>query len=142
MTVNFNFHDVVRGAIETINSDTPGTVYISTGRTNVRGILTPTFSAVSARLQVQANVHSGLQHERGLEYNQSLYTVWAYGNFSDLDRPTETGGSICTFNNTWWYINQVQEFWPQWCSFDITQQLNAADLATLLAQLKNGANPA
>ncbi len=141
MTVNFNFHDEVRGAIETINSDTPGTVYVSTGRTNVRGILTPTFSAVSARLQVQADAHSGLQQERGLEYNKSLYTVYAYGNFRDLDRPTGTGGSICAFNGTWWYINQVQEFWPSWCSFNITEQLNAADLATLLAQLKNGANP-
>lgn len=141
MTVNFNFHDVVRGAIETINSDTPGTVYVSTGRTNVRGILTPTFSSVSARLQVQASAHSGLKQERGLEYNNSFYTIYAYGNFSDLDRPTATGGSVCNFNNTWWYIDQVFEFWPQWCSFDVVQQLNAADLATLLAQLKNGANP-
>lgn len=141
MTVNFNYHAIVRGAIESINSDTDGTVYVSTGRTAVRGILTPTFAAVTARLQVQANVHSGLIQERGLEYNRSLYTVYAYGNFSDLDRPTDTGGSVCNFNGTWWYINQVQEFWPFWCSFDITQQLNAADIAALLAQLQNGANP-
>ena len=141
MTVNFNFHDVVRGAIETINSDTDGTVYVSTGRTNTRGILTPTFAAVSARLQVQASAHSGLQQARGLEYNNSFYNIWAYGNFSDLDRPTEGGGSVCNFNGQWWYIDKVEEFWPQWCSFSVVQQLNAANIAALLAQLQNGANP-
>jgi len=141
MVANFNMHAVVRGAIETINTDTPGTVYVSTGRTNVRGILTPTFAPVTARLQVQASAHSGLKQERGLEYNNSFYTIYAYGNFSDLDRPTDTGGSVCNFNSQWWYIDQVLEFWPQWCSFSVVQQLNAADLATLLAQLKNGSNP-
>jgi len=139
--INMNLHAVIRGAIETINTDTPGTVYVSTGRTNVRGILTPTFAPVTARLQVQASAHSGLKQERGLEYNNSFYTIYAYGNFSDLDRPTDTGGSVCNFNSQWWYIDQVLEFWPQWCSFSVVQQLNAADLATLLAQLKNGSNP-
>lgn len=134
-------HDVVRGAIETVNDDTDGTVYVSTGRTAVRGILTPTYSAVTARLQVQASAHTGLQQERGLEYNNSFYTIYAYGNFSDLDRPTMTGGAVCNFGNQWWYIDQVLQFWPQWCSFSVVQQLNAADIATLLAQLQNGTNP-
>jgi len=141
MAINFNMHATVRGAIETINSDTDGTVYVSTGRTNVRGILTPTYAPVTARLQVQASSHSGLQQERGLEYNNSFYNIWAYGNFSDLDRPTETGGAVCNFNGQWWYIDQVMEFWPSWCSFSVVQQLNAVDIAALLAQLKNGANP-
>lgn len=141
MIPNFNMHDIVRGAIESVNDDTPGTVYISTGRTNVRGILTPTFTAVAARLQVQAQNHDPIRHERGLEYTGSYFTIYAYGNFSDLERPDGTGGDVCNFNGKWYYISTVLEWWPQWCCFEVVKQLNAADIATLLAQLKNGANP-
>ena len=141
MTVNFNFHSVVRGAIESINSDLDGTVYVSTGRTNNRGILTPTFAAVSARLQVQAQHHDPLRHERSLEYTNSYFTIYAYGNFSDIERPDGTGGDVCNFGGKWYYIDQVLEWWPQWCCFEVVRQLNAADIASLLAQLQNGANP-
>jgi hypothetical protein len=139
--MNFNMHDVVRGAIETVNEDTDGIVYVSTGRTNVRGILTGAYSNVAARLQVQAKQHDPLQHERGLNYSNGYYSIWAYGNFSDIERPQGTGGDICNFNGQWWYITQVMEWWPQWCSFEVTRQLNAADIAALLAAIANGANP-
>lgn len=138
MTVNFNFHDVVRGAIETINDDTDGTVYVSTGRTAVRGILTPTFAAVTARLQVQAQAHDPLRHTNSLEYTGNYFTIYAYGNFSDLERPDGKGGDVCNFGGKWYYIETVLEWWPQWCCFEVVRQLNAADIATLLAQLKNG----
>jgi len=141
LSVNFNFHDVVRGAIETINDDTDGTVYVSTGRTATRGILTPTFAPVTARLQVQAQAHDPLRHDRSLEYTGNYFTIYAYGNFSDLERPDGTGGDVCNLNGKWYYIDQVLEWWPQWCCFEVVRQLNAADIATLLAQLKNGANP-
>ena len=141
MSVNFNMHDVVRGAITTINDDTAGTVYVSTSRTASRGILTPTFTPVSAQLQVQAQAHDPLRHTNSLEYTGNYFTVYAYGNFSDLERPDGTGGDVCNFNGRWYYIETVLEWWPQWCCFEIVRQLNAADIATLLAQLKNGANP-
>lgn len=137
----FNMHAVVRGAIEAVNEDTPGTVYVSTGRTASRGILTPTFAPVTARLQVQAKQHTPLAHERGALYNNTLFSVWAYGNFNDLDRPDGSGGDVVNFGGKWWYITQVIEWWPQWCQFEITKQLDAASIAALLAQLANGANP-
>lgn len=136
-----NLHDLVRGAIQQVNPDQPGAVYISTGNANVRGILTPTFCKVDADLQVQASRHTPIYHERGLQYTNSLFLVYAYGDFSDLDRPSGSGGDVVTFRNQWFYISQFLEWWPGWCSFEVTQQLNAASIATLLAQLKNGANP-
>lgn len=142
---NFNFHDVVRGAIETVNDDDDGTVYVSTGRNNVRGILTPTFTPVTARLQVQAKQHSPIQHERGLEYSNAFLTIYAYGNFTDIQRPNTKGGDVVNIASGsragWFYISQVLEWWPQWCAFEVTTQLNAADIASLLAQIANGANP-
>jgi hypothetical protein len=145
--MTFNLHGVVRGAIQTVNADVDGTVYVSTGRTAVRGILTATFAAVAARLQVQAQKHDPLRHQNGLEYSNSYLTIYAYGNFSDLERPAGTGGDVVQFARTtdqaerWYYISQVLEWWPGWCCFEVTRQLNAADIATLVAQLQNGANP-
>jgi hypothetical protein len=136
--MSLNMHRIVRGAITAINEDTTGTVYLSTGRTNVRGILTATFAAVTAKLQVQAQRHDPLRHENGLNYTNSYYTVYAYGHFGDLARPDGTGGDVITFNNTWWYIDNVLEYWPGWASFEIVRQLNATDIANLLAQIKNG----
>lgn len=139
--MTFNMHNVVRGAIQVVNKDVPGTVYISTGRSNIRGILTPTYASVDALLQVQAQEHSPLNQQRGLEYSNAFLTVYAYGNFSDVERPSGKGGDVVSMKGGWYYISQVFEWWPDWSSFEVTRQLNAADLTTFLAALKNGANP-
>lgn len=136
-----NLHDVVRGAIQAVNPDEPGQVYVSTGGTNVRGILTPGFCRVDSDMQIQASRHTPIYHERGLQYTNSLYLVYAYGDFSDLDRPSQSGGDIAFFRGHYWYISQFLEWWPGWCSFEVTQQLDAANLAQLLAFLPNGQNP-
>jgi hypothetical protein len=106
----------------------------------VRGILTPQFCKVDADLQVQATKHTPIWHERGLQYTNSLYLCYAYGDFSDLDRPSGSGGDIVTFRGQWFYISQFLEWWPGWCSFEVTQQLNASQIATLLQYLQNGQN--
>ena len=145
--MTFNMHGTVRGAIQTVNEDISGTVYISTGNTNVRGILTPTFTAVPAYLQVQAQKHNPIRHEVNLQWSNSFLTIYAFGNFSDIERPTDDGGDVVTFTRnsdtspSWYYISQVLEWWTDWCCFEVTRQLNAANIAQLLAQIQNGANP-
>ena len=143
--MSFNMHAVVRGAIESINEDTDGTVYVNTGRTNVRGILTPTFTPVTARLQIQAQEHDPIQHERSLNYSNAYLTIYAYGNFSDIERPTSEGGDVINVPSGpragWYYITQTFEFWPEWCAFEVTKQLNAATIQQYITQIRNGANP-
>lgn len=141
--MNFNMHDVVRGAIQAVNEDQPGTVYISTGATNVRGILTPNFTPVTALLQVQAQKHTPLMHEREVLYSNAFLTIYAYGNFSDLERPDGKGGDVVQLTNSsqWYAITQVLEWWPSWCAFEVTRQLNAANVQALIAAIKNGSNP-
>lgn len=143
--MSFNLHDIVRGAIETINEDTNGTVYINTGRTNVRGILTPTFTPVTARLQMQAQEHDPIQHERALNYSNAYLTIYAYGNFSDIERRTGEGGDVVNIPSGpragWYYVTQVFEWWPDWCAFEVTQQLNAATIQQYIDQIRNGTNP-
>ena len=82
--MTFNMHGTVRGAIQTVNEDISGTVYVSTGNTNVRGILTPTFTAVPAYLQVQAQKHNPIRHEVNLQWSNSFLTIYPFGNFSDF----------------------------------------------------------
>lgn len=138
-----NMHHLVRGAIQAVNPDTPGSVYVSTGATTLRGIRTPTFATlVTERLQVQAMTHEDLYHLNGLSYAGGMYKLYAYGQFSGIVRPDGKGGDLVQLGTEWWAIQHVLEWWPGWCSFAITRQVNAASLEALLAALKNGSVPA
>lgn len=141
--MSLNLHDMVRGAIQGVNEDVPGTVYVSTGRTVVRGITQPAFSAVAAALQVQALSHQRLLATRGALYAENRQTIYAYGNFSDLERPDQIGQGVIQIASTgqWFMIVQVVEWWPGWCHLEVTRQLNAANVQALIAQIQNGAVP-
>ena len=111
------------------------------------GQIRSTFTAVPAYLQVQAQKHNPIRHEVNLQWSNSFLTIYAFGNFSDIERPTGDGGDVVTFTRnsdtspSWYYISQVLEWWTDWCCFEVTRQLNAANIAQLLAQIQNGANP-
>lgn len=141
MGFNLDMHGIVRGAITQVNDDVPATWYSSTGFTNTQGIVTPTFSVTSITVQVQAKDHSGLVHERALNYSTDFTTVYAFGNLADLGRPDGQGGDILNIGGKWWMVTRVNEWWPTWCSVEVTRQLNAATLAQLQALIANGAVP-
>lgn len=137
-----NLHGIVRGAIQRVNPDVDGTVYVSTGRATLRGIVTPTFAAVPARVQLQAASHSSLYYLNGLAYAGGMSVLYAYGNFSAINRPTGQGGDLVDIAGTWWAIQHVLEWWPDWCSVAITQQLVPGEpLQALLKLLQNGQVP-
>ncbi|AVO24226.1 hypothetical protein [Xanthomonas phage pXoo2107] len=134
-----NLHRIVRGPIQVVNPDVPGDVYISTGHTTLRGIVTPTFQRLPAqRLQVQAVTTNDLYQLNGLGYAKDTQKLYAYGTLSGIVRPEGKGGDLVNLANTWWAIQGVIEWWPQWCSVAITRQVDAATLDALLTQLRNG----
>lgn len=144
--MSLNLHHLVRGPIQQVNRDSPGTIYVSTGHTMEYGISTPTFQSVQAQLQVQSASHESLYYLNGLTESKAISIVYAYGNFSTINRPAGTGGDLVFVHGKWWAIQNVLEGWddvsnPEWCSFSITQQLNADTLAQLLEQIKNGNVP-
>ena len=144
--MSLNLHHLVRGPIQQVNRDSPGTIYVSTGHTMEWGISTPTFQTVEAQLQVQSASHESLYYLNGLTESKAISIVYAYGNFSTINRPAGTGGDLVFVHGKWWAIQNVLEGWddvssPEWCSFSITQQLNADTLAQLLEQIKNGNVP-
>jgi hypothetical protein len=137
-----NMHDIVRGAITSVNDDVPAMWYSSTGYTNNQGILTPTFTTLAITVQVQAKDHSGRVHDRALNYSTDFTTVYAYGNLADMSRPDGQGGDILNIGGEWWYISRVNEWWPTWCSVEVSRQVNATTLAQLQALIANGTVPA
>lgn len=143
--MSLNLHGLTRGAIQVVNDDSDGVVYVSTGHTNTRGILTPTFTAVTARLQVQAQKHTELQHERNLQQNNGLLTMYAYGNFADIERRDNKGGDVVNIpagpRQGWYLIEQVLEWWPGWCAFEVTTQLNYATIQDYITKTANGTPP-
>lgn len=136
-----NLHHIVRGAIQRVNPDSPTIIYVSTGAGFINGIATQTFEAVPARVQVQALSHESLHHLNGLQSAKALRSVHAYGNFSTVNRPAGTGGDLLQLGGEWWAIQHVLEWWPGWCSFAVTQQLNAATVDELMRQIANGELP-
>lgn len=142
MGFNLDMHGIVRGAITSVNDDVPATWYSSTGYTNNQGILTPTFTTLPVTVQVQAKSHSGLIHDRALNYATDFTTIYAFGNMGDLNRPDEQGGDILNISGKWWYITRVNEWWPTWCSVEVSRQVNATTLAQLQALIANGSVPA
>jgi len=143
--MSLNLHHLTRGAIQQINDDSDGIVYVSTGHTNTRGILTPTYAAVTARLQVQAQKHTDILHERSLQYNNGFLTMYAYGNFSDIERRSNQGGDLVNIPSGvragWYLITQVLEWWPGWCAFEVTMQLDYATIQDYIAKTANGTPP-
>jgi hypothetical protein len=143
--MSLNLHAICRGAIEVVNTDVDGTVYVSTGKTNVRGILTPTYAPVTARLQVQAQKHTPITHERDLQTSNAFLTIYAYGNFSDIERRTQQGGDLVHVPSgprAGWYLStQTLEWWDDFCAFEVTVQLNAATIQAYIDQTRNGSNP-
>lgn len=140
--MSLNMHAIVRGAIEAVNEDVDGTVYVSTGNTNTRGILTPTFVPVTARLQIQAQKHTPIEHENSLQTSNAFLTVYAYGNFSDIERRSQQGGDLIyvpSGRRGGWYLNtQTLEWWDDWCAFEVTMQLNAVTIQQYINQTRNG----
>lgn len=140
-----NMHHLVRGAIQTVNPDSNGVVYVSTGHETDMGITRPTFVAVPARLQVQAASHESLHHLDGLQSAKAISIIYAYGNFNTVNRPSGSGGDMIRVNDDWWAIQNVLEWWGRpgdgWCSFSVTQQLNETTLSELLDAIENGRVP-
>lgn len=140
--LGINMHDLVRDAIQTVNPDVDGAVYVSTGATTWRGVRTPTFAQLpTQRLQVQAMSHTELYHLNGLNYAGGMSKLYAYGNLSGVLRPTGNGGDLVRLGDEWWAIQHVLEWWPGWCCVAITRQVDAATLDALLAALATGAVP-
>jgi len=129
-----NLHQVVRGAIGSINPDVIGTWLKSTGSTTgADGTQTPTYAAPqTVPMQVQFLTGKDIRQLDGLGIQGVQRTVFMQGNVQAVNRPGSQGGDLITFDSTapadlastTWLCVAVLETWsPGWCKVGITRQV-------------------
>ena len=116
-----NLHNIVRGAVTTVNADIVGTLQRNTGySTNDAGKREPSYDEVQGPIQVQAVVGKDLEHVNNLNLQGNLRIVYLYGNWYGVVRADVNGGDILQFPDwnsnvvrSWRIVNQMEN-WPGW----------------------------
>jgi len=123
-----NLHQIVAGAIGTVNPQILCTLQVSTGyNKQPDGTQTPNYAQyVNVPVQVQALTYSDLMNIQG-----TRRACYLNGNIEGVDRQAIKGGDLFTMPDlpdfpgpTTWLVAQVLEWWPNWSKIAITLQLN------------------
>lgn len=132
--MSLNLHQLVSGAIGTINPFVPATVRRSTGyTTQPDGTQVPQYKTFGISAQVQALTYSDLRQLDGMNIQGVRRGVYLTGHVLGVVRPAGTGGDLIVFpdgtfpeGNTW-LVAFVFEAWSQshWCKACLTLQTDS-----------------
>lgn len=120
-----NLHQLVRGAIGSVNPDIPVTVLPSTGSTeDDSGRVTPLYGAAIPTTG-QKQPLTGRDIERFQQQGIQGVTCKMHlnGNFEGLFRAMGKGGDVLQFGEQTYLVASVMERWPDWCCLALTLQL-------------------
>lgn len=131
--MSINMHALVRGVINTINSDITATLKRNTGyTTGPSGKQVPTYATVTenGNAQVQALGASELRHMNDLNIQGVMRKVYLYGDWGGPVRADAVGGDLLTFPRIRggaavdWKIVTVFETWTDsdWCAVGVVLQ--------------------
>lgn len=125
-----NLHGMAAGMIGIVNPFVPASIQISTGYTTAGdGKQTSTYSTVTGKAQVQALSGFDLKQVDALNLNDTKRSIYFYGTFNGVVRPTKKGGDLVTLtdgpNAGIWLTAMVLEQWPDWCKVAVTLQNGA-----------------
>lgn len=121
-----NLHQIVSGAVGTINPPLLCVLSLSTGYTTAAdGTQEPTYSTVSGvPAQVQALSYTDLMKLSGLNIQGVKRAVYLNGNIEGVNRAAIKGGDLFTFpDGTFWLVVQPLENWPDWSKLAVTRQV-------------------
>lgn len=122
-------------AIQVVNPNEGGTLYLSTGFTvdPATRKQVPTFAAGEAvRLQIQAVGASMLKHMDNLNIEGVLRSVHMWGNVQGVNRVNQKGGDLLYFAEVptgtlrVWKVVKVVETWRDWCNLIVALQTDTA----------------
>jgi hypothetical protein len=127
-----NLHQIVSGAINTVNPFLPATIMVSSGSVTASdGTRVPTYISTPVTAQVQALSYQDMQLIEGLVINGERRAIYVNGEFNSVNRPTSEGGDLVVFADgtvypfgTIWLVAMVTEQWPDWCRLVCTLQNN------------------
>lgn len=122
-----NLHGIVAPIIGTVNPNVPATMQVSTGYTIAPdGSQAPGYTTVTGTAQVQALTYQDLRQIDGLNLNGERRSIYFYGAFTAVNRPSSQGGDLVILtdghNAGTWLIAFVAEQWPDWCKVICTLQ--------------------
>jgi hypothetical protein len=118
-----NLHQMVAGAIGSINPFISATMLRSTGYTTAAdGIRTPTFDTIPVSVQVQALSTDDLRQLDGLNIQGQKNAVYLSGNWNGAVRVGKQGGDLIKFGGQTWLAVTVLENWPDWTKLAVVLQ--------------------
>lgn len=133
-----NLHSVVRGAITAVAPDENVTLYRSSGISNVKGEIKPTYaSGVFVGAQIQSMGDDALYQSNRAGQNNTTRKAYLFAESSTAEKPapiirpiSRTGDMIKRTDGTWWLVDSMLEDFSHvgWVCVGITLQINAPEL--------------
>lgn len=130
-----NLHSIARGAIVALHPEEPVTLYQSSGQTNTRGVVSPTYEAVqTVQAQIQSLSTDELANVENVAQTGQVRKAYLFGPPvtslipQGIVRPlARSGDMIQRADGTWWLVTGMMEDFSAsgWVCVQITQQVNA-----------------
>lgn len=105
-----NLHEVVAGAIGSVNRHEMITLWRCTGVSNVKGVITPAYEKSTVRAQIQRPNAADLElNERVAKAEQSI-KVWLNAPADTINRVDQSAGDIIQrADGTYWLLVAIRE---------------------------------
>lgn len=105
-----NLHEVVAGAIGSVNRHEMITLWRCTGVSNVKGVITPAYEKSTVRAQIQRPNAADLElNERVAKAEQSI-KAWINAPADTINRVDQSAGDIIQrADGTYWLIVAIRE---------------------------------
>ena len=105
-----NLHEIVAGAIGSVNRHEMITLWRCTGVSNVKGVITPAYEKSTVRAQIQRPNAADLElNERVAKAEQSI-KVWLNSPADTINRVDQSAGDIIQrADGTYWLIVAISE---------------------------------
>lgn len=105
-----NLHEVVAGAIGSVNRHEMITLWRCKGISNVKGVITPAYEKSTVRAQIQRPSAADLElNERVAKAEQSI-KVWLNAPADTINRVDQSAGDIIQrADGTYWLIVAIRE---------------------------------
>ncbi|VAE40955.1 Uncharacterised protein [Enterobacter hormaechei] len=118
-----NLHQIVRGAITTVNPDVPGVLKVNSGFTTAPGgKRVQSYTDVDVMAQMQELSSTDLKQVDAINIQGILRSVYLNGNFNGINRPDQKGGDILIVDGQQWLVVKVPELWTDWCRVIVNLQ--------------------
>jgi hypothetical protein len=121
-----NLHDVVAGAIGSVNPHETVTIWRCTGVNVTKGVVSPVYAPLTRRAQIQQPSPSDLQQNERVARAQHSLKAWVNVPADTVNRNAQTAEDIIERDDgTYWLIVGIREAFERagWVSVLAVEQL-------------------